>query len=140
MRIGELSKATGASARSLRYYEQQGLISSRREANGYRYYGPAEIEKVELIQDLFAAGLPSGLLRDVVPCVADGGMHNIPPELLSHVRTARDRLVEQEQRLRSRRETLDDYLAGRATPRQRTIPLSENVLPVTSEPTANSLQ
>jgi MerR family redox-sensitive transcriptional activator SoxR len=117
MRIGELSDATGVSARSLRYYEQQGLIRSVRQANGYREYGPDAIEVVELIQDLFSAGLPSRLLRDIVPCVAEGGVHNPPPELLEHVREARNQLLQQEQRLRSRRETLDDYLAGRRTPR-----------------------
>jgi MerR family redox-sensitive transcriptional activator SoxR len=134
VRIGELSRVTGVSARSLRYYEQRGLISSRREANGYRYYEAAAIEAVELIQDLFAAGLPSVLLRDVIPCVADGGMHNAPPELLGHVQNARDRLVEQEQRLRSRRETLDDYLAGRATPRQRTTPVTDDLVPILGQP------
>ena len=38
MRIGDLSAATGASARSLRYYEEQGLLSSERGAGGQRHY------------------------------------------------------------------------------------------------------
>lgn len=38
MLIGELSRRTGVSARSLRYYEAQGLLSAGRGANGYRDY------------------------------------------------------------------------------------------------------
>jgi MerR family redox-sensitive transcriptional activator SoxR len=117
MRIGELSKATGASTRSLRYYEQRGLITSSRQSNGYRDFDADAVEVVELIQDLISAGLPLRLLREVVPCVAGGGIYNPPPELLGHVTNARDQLIERERRLRSRRETLDDYLSGRKAPR-----------------------
>jgi MerR family redox-sensitive transcriptional activator SoxR len=70
MRIGELSDATGVSTRTLRYYEQQGLVTSSRRSNGYRDFGVDAVEVVELIQDLFSAGLPSRLLREIVPCVA----------------------------------------------------------------------
>ena len=38
MRIGELARRSGTSARSIRYYEQQGLMVSRRDPNGYRNY------------------------------------------------------------------------------------------------------
>ena len=38
MRIGELSERTGTPRRLLRYYEEQGLITPRRCANGYRDY------------------------------------------------------------------------------------------------------
>src|SRR6478735_11737500 len=112
MRIGELSTRTGVSTRALRYYEQQGLIRSRRLPNGYRDYGPQTADVVSFIQDLFAAGLSSSLLRDIIPCVADGGTTTPPEDLLARVREVRDDLARQERRLRERRRTLDEYLAG----------------------------
>ncbi|MBA4496593.1 MerR family DNA-binding transcriptional regulator [Paenactinomyces guangxiensis] len=39
MNIGEISCRTGVSVRSIRYYEQKGLISPKRQENGYREYG-----------------------------------------------------------------------------------------------------
>ena len=42
MLIGELASAAGLSREALRFYEQQGLIQSRRLANGYRDY-PEEV-------------------------------------------------------------------------------------------------
>lgn len=117
MRIGELSKATGVSRRALRYYEQQGLIRSRRQENGYREYGPETVDVVAFVQDLFAAGLSSRLLREIIPCVAGNGDGPPPAELLAQVEKVRDDLAHQEERLRSRRQTLDDYLANRTAPR-----------------------
>ena len=43
MRIGQLAAATGVSRDTLRFYEDQGLIRSRRLENGYRDY-PDEVE------------------------------------------------------------------------------------------------
>lgn len=116
MRIGELSERTGVSTRALRYYEQQGLIRSRRLPNGYREYAPEAADVVSFIQDLFAAGLSSRLLRDIIPCVAEGGTASPPAGLLAQVEAVRDDLLQQERRLRERRRTLDDYLTGRLVP------------------------
>jgi len=45
MRIGQLASATGVSRDTLRFYEEQGLIRSRRLDNGYRDY-PDEVQEL----------------------------------------------------------------------------------------------
>ncbi|WP_415745036.1 MerR family transcriptional regulator, partial [Streptomyces scabiei] len=57
MRIGELARATGTTARALRHYEQAGLISSQRAPNGYRIYDERAVVRVRNIRYLLAAGL-----------------------------------------------------------------------------------
>ncbi|GAA0557970.1 MerR family transcriptional regulator [Paractinoplanes ferrugineus] len=71
MRIGDLSAATGASARSLRYYEDQGLLTSERTPGGQRRYPPVSVERVKVIQSLLAAGLNSATIAEVLPCVSE---------------------------------------------------------------------
>ncbi len=73
MRIGDLARRTGASVRSLRYYEECGLIAPVRSASGQRHYRDADAERVTLIRQLLAAGLGTGAIRDVLPCMAEPG-------------------------------------------------------------------
>ncbi|MCF3122356.1 MerR family transcriptional regulator [Streptomyces arenae] len=69
MRIGEVARLTGASARSLRYYEEQGLIHSARSGGGQRHYAATEVARVRLIRRLFDAGLGSKVIAQLLPCV-----------------------------------------------------------------------
>ena len=71
MRIGELSERTGASIRSLRYYEERGLIRAERTPSGQRRYDPGTVERVQLIRDLLAASLGTEAIADVLPCIAE---------------------------------------------------------------------
>ncbi|MEV1026946.1 MerR family transcriptional regulator [Streptomyces sp. NPDC050264] len=116
MRIGELSRATGASTRSLRYYEDQGLLSSDRRSNGYREYGEEAVRQVAFIQDLYSAGLPSQIIRDILPCTGPTPPAGECTQLLARVRQVRDELARQEQQIAQRREMLDQYLTGTAAP------------------------
>lgn len=70
MRIGELSHRTGASRRSLRYYEEQGLLVSTRAASGQRHYDEDHVRRVELVRAFLAAGLSSRAIAELVPCMA----------------------------------------------------------------------
>lgn len=63
MRIGELASRTGVPARLIRYYEQQDLLTADREANGYRTYGEAHVERVARIAGLVQAGIPTRLVK-----------------------------------------------------------------------------
>jgi DNA-binding transcriptional MerR regulator len=52
--IGEFSKATGLSIKTLRFYHEKGILlpSSVDEASGYRFYEPGKIEKARVIMRL----------------------------------------------------------------------------------------
>ena len=59
MRIGEVARELGVSADTVRFYERSGFLSApQREENGYRDYGPAEIERLRLLLDLRRLDLP----------------------------------------------------------------------------------
>ena len=106
MRIGDLSAASGASARSLRYYEEQGLLSSERGTGGQRHYPSAAIERVGLIKTLLAAGLSTATIRDVLPCVSDEAIRT--PWLAARLGEELARVETQMEDLRRTR----DILAG----------------------------
>lgn len=72
MRIGELAARTGSSVRSLRYYEQQGLLASTRGPNGYREYDDTAVALVREIRALLAAGFDLDEARPLVDCVRAG--------------------------------------------------------------------
>ncbi|GIP23287.1 MULTISPECIES: MerR family transcriptional regulator [Paenibacillus] len=69
MKIGELSALTGVSIRSLRYYEQQGLLVPSRQENGYRDYSPLAEEQVRTIQFYLGLGLSTEEIAGFLQCV-----------------------------------------------------------------------
>ncbi|WP_171905392.1 MerR family transcriptional regulator [Cellulosimicrobium cellulans] len=68
MRIGELAERAGVSVRSLRYYEEQGLLTAQRSASGQRHYPEEAVETVALLKMLYAAGLTSRVIAELLPC------------------------------------------------------------------------
>ncbi len=72
MRIGELSRRTGVSRRSIRYYESNGLLRSHRTANGWREYDESCVRRVRTIADLLARGLTIEGIRRLEPCLDMG--------------------------------------------------------------------
>ena len=69
MRIGELAARADVSVRSLRYYEEQGLLTSSRSASGQRHYTEEDVERVHFLQRMYAAGLSSRAIAEVLPCM-----------------------------------------------------------------------
>ena len=72
MLIGELAERAGTSTRTLRYYEQHGLVRPRRDANGYRQYDDAELRVVHEIRALLAVGFGLEDIRPFVACLRAG--------------------------------------------------------------------
>ncbi|WP_089155507.1 MerR family transcriptional regulator [Micromonospora sp. NBS 11-29] len=110
MRIGELSERTGASVRSLRYYEQQGLLTSERRTNGYRDYPPAAVATVDAIRSLLRVGLTTALLKDVLPCTVGERSEAACPQVLGRIAALRDDVQSRARRLAETGTSLTAYL------------------------------
>jgi DNA-binding transcriptional MerR regulator len=72
MLIGELAERAGTSARTLRYYEEHGLVRPQRDANGYRQYDDAELRVVHEIRALIAVGFGLDDIKPFVACLRAG--------------------------------------------------------------------
>ncbi len=64
LRIGELAKLAGTTPRTIRYYEEVGLLpgASGRASGSHRVYGPAEVERlleIMRLKDLLGVTLES---------------------------------------------------------------------------------
>ena len=68
MRIGEVSKLTNVSMRSLRYYEEKGLIHPERLENGYRDYDKLTLERIKTLKLYFDLGLTTAEMQQVMGC------------------------------------------------------------------------
>ncbi len=68
MHIGELSKKTSISVRSLRYYEQKNLLHSERMANGYRIFDDSAVNTVQIIQFYLSLGITTDEISKILEC------------------------------------------------------------------------
>ncbi|TQJ90119.1 DNA-binding transcriptional MerR regulator [Streptomyces sp. SLBN-31] len=98
MRIGELSERSGASARSIRYYESVGLLTSHRRTNGYREFDADALDRIARIKMLLRVGLDIADIVTVLPCVDEPS--------LPHCARARQRFDEQIERIERQQELL----------------------------------
>jgi DNA-binding transcriptional MerR regulator len=121
MKIGAASRASGVSARSLRYYEDEGLIVPGRLDNGFRDYCRSTVDRVLVVRSLLESGLPVRLIRELMPGTTGEsgggggagmgtGADAVCAEFLREVRSYRDRLAARIAVLSDRQDALDAYL------------------------------
>ncbi len=113
MRIGDLARQTGASVRSLRYYEEQGLLVAERTGSGQRTYADEAVARVLLLRQLYNAGLTSTTIATLLPCV-DSPSAATTRETIAVMEREHDRLGRQVADLVTTREQLA-YLIAAAT-------------------------
>ncbi|MFJ8107885.1 MerR family transcriptional regulator [Streptomyces sp. NPDC096132] len=111
MRIGELAARTGVSVRSLRYYEEQGLLVSTRSGGGQRHYTEDDIDRVDFIQRLYVAGLSSRTIMELMPC-RDAPSDENSDSALERMAQERDRLSTHIKELLRTRDSLDGLIAA----------------------------
>ncbi len=67
MNIGEAARASGVSAKMIRYYEETGLIPpAGRTGSGYRIYGPKEVQVLRFVRRARDLGFPMDKVADLL--------------------------------------------------------------------------
>ncbi|MER6086991.1 MerR family transcriptional regulator [Streptomyces bluensis] len=121
MRIGELARRAKVSTRALRYYEEQGILSSERTPSGQRHYPESAVDRVRLIQQLYAAGLGSRMIASFLPCV---DAKHAEPEMVERLRAERARITASVAELQEAGRRLDLLIELAAYPGRRSCPAS----------------
>lgn len=84
LRIGDLARATGKSARALRLYEEMGLLTpGTRTAGGFRVYDDQAVDRVRWIAQQQDLGFTLHEVRDLIAAAACPG---VPKEAMAEVR------------------------------------------------------
>jgi DNA-binding transcriptional MerR regulator len=85
--IGQLAKATGVAAKTIRYYEQVGVLPpSKRTPAGYRQYDQRGVERLLLVRRARALGLSLQHLKALAAALNGGPRPALRPRLLALVR------------------------------------------------------
>lgn len=113
VRIGELAAKSGVSVRALRYYEEQGLLAAYRSDSGQRHYPEPAADRVHLIQMLYAAGLSSRTIAELLPCVE---AKVSTPESRAQLAAERNRIDAQIAALTLTRDRLDTIIRSTESP------------------------
>ena len=67
MRIGELAEAAGTTTKTLRFYEEQGVLpAAERTPSGYRDYTPGAVARIDFVHRGQAAGLTLAQIKQIL--------------------------------------------------------------------------
>jgi DNA-binding transcriptional MerR regulator len=108
IRIGEVARGAGVSVRAVRYYEQQGLLIPERSPSGQRLYRQDAISRVRFFQQMFAAGLTSRRITELLPCWDSG---HTDAEQRAMLRAERERIQAKVDDLQAALDRLDEVIA-----------------------------
>ena len=85
MKIGELARSTGATVKTIRFYEDQGLMpAAPRTESGYRIYEKADVERLGFIRSAKRLGMSLEEIRGVLQ------LHDLNEPTCVHVRALLD--------------------------------------------------
>jgi DNA-binding transcriptional MerR regulator len=108
VRIGEVARGAGVSVRAVRYYEQQGLLVPERSPSGQRLYRPEAVTLVRFIQQMYAAGLTSRRIAELLPCWDAG---HTDADQRAMLRGERDRIQAKVDDLQAALDRLDEVIS-----------------------------
>lgn len=118
LRIGQIARATGVPAKTIRYYEQVGVLPPpRRSAAGYRRYTRQGVHRLRFVRRARALDLSLRQLRALTAALDDGPRTTVRPRLLVLLRAQRAAVRRRIAELRLLQRRLEQVLHRRLVPR-----------------------
>ncbi|MGO4854121.1 Cu(I)-responsive transcriptional regulator [Phaeovulum sp. W22_SRMD_FR3] len=109
MNIGDVAKRAGLPAKTIRYYEDIGLISAARGANGYRHFAEADLHKLAFVGRARSLGFSIEDCRALLALYEDKtrASHDVKALAAQHLAQIGQKIAE----LTAMRDTLSDLVA-----------------------------
>ncbi|MGH2485519.1 MAG: MerR family DNA-binding transcriptional regulator [Ktedonobacterales bacterium] len=108
--IGQLARQTGLSTKSIRYYEDIGLLPRPpRGGNGYRHYRTADVNRAHLLRRIRMLGVPLSVANPLLAGASDARCADVQHELLELVHQRLQALDEEIAELRELRAMVEGY-------------------------------
>jgi MerR family gold-responsive transcriptional activator of gol and ges genes len=109
--IGQVARVSGVAAKTIRYYEQVGVLPApSRAASGYRLYDQPGVERLRFIRRARSLGLPLQELKALMGTLNDGARPALRPRLRALVRAQLDAVTNQITELERLRQQLEHIL------------------------------
>jgi DNA-binding transcriptional MerR regulator len=108
--IGQLARLTGMNAKTIRYYEEIGLLPPPpRGSNGYRRYGAADLNRLHLLRRIRFLGVPLSVAKPLLAGAGDARCVDVQHELLALVHQRLRALDQEIAELRQLRAAVEGY-------------------------------
>lgn len=115
MTIGQLSRRTGVTVKTLREYEGMGLIYTvGRSPGNYRLFDESALWCIEVIRNLRSLGLTVAEIKEIAAIYLGQPDEPIAPHIAIRVRAARSRIDARIRELQQLRRRIDKFQASHA--------------------------
>ncbi|WP_048648289.1 Cu(I)-responsive transcriptional regulator [Nitratireductor soli] len=113
MNVGDAARRSGLPAKTIRYYEEIGLVAPDRSANGYRSYSDEEVHFLTFLRRARGLGFAIEECRQLMALYRDKkrASHDVREIAVSHV-TAIDEKIAELQAMRATLSQLVDACHG----------------------------
>lgn len=109
--IGQVAKSSGVAAKTIRYYEQIGVLPTpSRAASGYRLYDQLGVERMRFIRRARSLGLPLQELKGLIGTLNGEAQATLRPRLRALVRAQLGAVTNQITELECLRQQLEHIL------------------------------
>jgi MerR family transcriptional regulator, copper efflux regulator len=115
--IGEAALASGLPVKTVRYYDDAGLIRAQRRGNGYRIYIQRDVELLAFVQRARSLGFSLDECRDLLSLYQDGHRASADVKRLATQRSAEiEQRITELKRLKGALDSLIDACSGDQLP------------------------